>query len=38
MEDETTPVAPPRLVKMRPETERLVLEAGHVKGLVIRPG
>lgn len=36
--DETTPLAPSELVKTRPETERLVLEAKHVRGLVVRPG
>lgn len=36
--DETSPLAPPELVKVRPETERLVLGARHLRGLVIRPG
>jgi len=36
--DETTPLKPARQVKPRPETERLVLEHPHVRGLVIRPG
>jgi nucleoside-diphosphate-sugar epimerase len=36
--DETTPLNPTQLVKVRPATEQLVLQANGVKGLVIRPG
>jgi nucleoside-diphosphate-sugar epimerase len=36
--DETTPLNPPRMVARRPATEQLVLNAGDVRGLVIRPG
>lgn len=36
--DETTPLAPPKMVAPRPATEQLVLSAGHVRGVVIRPG
>jgi len=36
--DETTPLNPPRMVARRPATEQLVLTAGDVRGLVIRPG
>jgi nucleoside-diphosphate-sugar epimerase len=36
--DETTPLAPARMVAWRPEHERLVLENPGVRGLVIRPG
>ncbi|MGH8401945.1 MAG: NAD-dependent epimerase/dehydratase family protein [Gammaproteobacteria bacterium] len=36
--DESTPLRPARLVKSRPETERLVLENPDVHGLVVRPG
>lgn len=36
--DESTPLRPVRLVKSRPETERLVLEYPDIRGLVVRPG
>ncbi len=36
--DETTPLNPPKMVARRPATEQLVLKAGDVRGLVIRPG
>jgi nucleoside-diphosphate-sugar epimerase len=36
--DETTPLTPATLVAWRPAHERTVLEAGGVKGIVIRPG
>src|SRR5256714_3987300 len=36
--DETTPVAPIKLVAWRPAHEQLVLQAKAVRGLVIRPG
>lgn len=36
--DESAPLAPPRLVARRPATEELVIEAKHVRGIVIRPG
>lgn len=36
--DETAPLAPAKLVARRPATEELVLEAKHVRGIVIRPG
>ena len=36
--DETTPLAPAKLVAWRPAHERLALEADGVKGIVIRPG
>lgn len=36
--DETAPLLPPHLVVARPGIERMVLDAGHVRGLVIRPG
>jgi nucleoside-diphosphate-sugar epimerase len=36
--DETAPLNPPRMVARRPATEQLVLAAGDVRGLVIRPG
>jgi nucleoside-diphosphate-sugar epimerase len=36
--DETSPLSPPRLVAWRPAHEEMVLRAGHVRGLVIRPG
>ncbi len=36
--DETTPLAPARLVARWPATEELVIEAKHVRGIVIRPG
>lgn len=38
MVDETTPLAPPSAVQVRPAIERLVLEHPQVHGLVIRPG
>ncbi len=36
--DETTPVDPVATVLPRPERERMVLEAAHVRGVVLRPG
>lgn len=36
--DETTPLRPARMVKSRPEIERMVLEHPDVRGLVVRPG
>jgi nucleoside-diphosphate-sugar epimerase len=36
--DETTPLNPPKMVARRPATEELVLSAGELRGLVIRPG
>ena len=36
--EETTPLNPPKLVARRPVTEELVLQAGGLRGLVIRPG
>ena len=36
--DETTPLNPPKLVARRPSTEEMVLKAGGLRGLVIRPG
>lgn len=36
--DETTPLTPARLVKNRPDIERLVLETSGIRGLVVRPG
>ena len=36
--DETTPPNPPKLVAWRPAHEQIVLQAGGVRGLVIRPG
>ena len=36
--EETTPLNPPKLVARRPITEELVLKAGDLRGLVIRPG
>jgi nucleoside-diphosphate-sugar epimerase len=36
--DETSPLAPPKLVARRAATEALVIEAKHVRGIVIRPG
>jgi nucleoside-diphosphate-sugar epimerase len=36
--DETSPLNPPGLVSARPDTERMVLEASDVRGIVIRPG
>jgi nucleoside-diphosphate-sugar epimerase len=36
--DETTPLNPPKMVARRPAIEQLVLNAGDVRGLVIRPG
>jgi nucleoside-diphosphate-sugar epimerase len=36
--DETTPLAPIRRVTRRLESERLVLDAGGVRGIVVRPG
>jgi nucleoside-diphosphate-sugar epimerase len=36
--DETTPLNPPKMVARRPATEQLVLNAGGMRGLVIRPG
>jgi len=36
--DETTPLNPPKMVARRPGIEQLVLNAGDVRGLVIRPG
>ena len=36
--DETAPVNPPGYAVLRPRTERLVLEAGNVRGIVMRPG
>jgi nucleoside-diphosphate-sugar epimerase len=38
MVDETTPPNPPKLVAWRPAHEQIVLQAGGVRGLVIRPG
>ena len=38
MVDETTPLNPIKLVAWRPAHEQLVLRAGAVRGLVIRPG
>src|SRR6266550_6901879 len=38
MVDETTPLNPIKLVAWRPAHEQLVLRAGGVRGLVIRPG
>lgn len=35
--DETTPLAPAEIVAKRPATERLVLEAAKLRGIVIRP-
>lgn len=36
--EETTPLNPPKLVARRPATEERVLQAGSLRGLVIRPG
>ncbi len=36
--DETTPLAPAKLVSWRPSHERMVLEADGIRGIVIRPG
>ncbi|HSB33549.1 MAG TPA: NAD-dependent epimerase/dehydratase family protein, partial [Nitrospirota bacterium] len=36
--DETTPLTPARLVAWRPAHEAMVLEAGEIRGIVIRPG
>ncbi len=36
--DETTPLAPAKLVAWRPAHERMVLEADGIRGIVIRPG
>ena len=36
--DETTPLNPPKLVAPRPAIERMVLESGDVRGVVLRPG
>jgi nucleoside-diphosphate-sugar epimerase len=36
--DETTPLNPPKLVSPRPAIERMVLESGDVRGVVLRPG
>jgi len=36
--DEATPLSPARLVSWRPAHERMVLEAGGLRGIVIRPG
>jgi nucleoside-diphosphate-sugar epimerase len=36
--DEATPLNPPRMVARRPAIEQLVLGAGDVRGIVIRPG
>ena len=36
--DETTPLNPPKLVAPRPGIERMVLESGDVRGIVLRPG
>jgi len=38
MVDETTPPNPPKLVAWRPAHEQIVLQAGGVRRLVIRPG
>lgn len=38
MVDETTPLNPIKLVAWRPLHEQLVLQAKHMRGLVIRPG
>lgn len=38
MADETTPLDPIDIVAWRPEHEDLILNAEHVRGLVIRPG
>ncbi|HEV8380192.1 MAG TPA: NAD-dependent epimerase/dehydratase family protein [Gemmatimonadales bacterium] len=38
MVDETTPLNPIKLVDWRPLHEQLVLQAKHMRGLVIRPG
>jgi nucleoside-diphosphate-sugar epimerase len=36
--DETTPLNPPKMVAQRPAIEKLVLNADHMHGIVIRPG
>ncbi len=36
--DETTPLAPAKLVAWRPAHERMVLEGDGIRGIVIRPG
>jgi nucleoside-diphosphate-sugar epimerase len=36
--DETTPLNPIEAVLWRPEHEQMILEADHVKGIVVRPG
>ncbi len=36
--DETTPLAPAKLVAWRPAHERMVLESDRMRGIVIRPG
>ena len=38
MADETTPIAPARVVSWRPAVEKLVLHSKVVRGIVLRPG